>query len=161
MEGGGVVTGSGAAFLVIESREHAASRGRDGYAAVDRVVSGRVRRGREDLSAAVGAMISAVGGDAAPVVSGASGAHAATAAEKAALDRLGQSSVRGFASLTGHLKEAQFPFAVALAAIALKHGAGFAAFDTAFGGPFQARDAVAVTTVGSRRFEGAARVLAI
>jgi 3-oxoacyl-[acyl-carrier-protein] synthase II len=161
MAGGGIVTGSGAAFLVIESREHAQARGREGYAAVDQVVSDRVRRDREDLSQAIGRMLAAVGGDALPVISGASGAHAATAAEKAALERLGQHAVRGFASLTGHLKEAQFPFAVALAAIALRSGAAYPAFDAVFDAPFEPRGAVAVTTVGSRRFEGAARVSAI
>ncbi len=34
-EGGGVVTGSGGAFLVLESRDHAEKRGRAGYAKID------------------------------------------------------------------------------------------------------------------------------
>src|SRR5690606_41389876 len=46
------------------------------------------------------------------VVSGASGAHAATGAERSALASAGEFAIRGFGSLTGHLKEAQFPFAI-------------------------------------------------
>ena len=52
--------------------------------------------------------------------SGVSGAHAATAAESAALAQAGDFAVRGISTLTGHLKEAQFPFAIALAALAIK-----------------------------------------
>lgn len=159
-QGGGVVTGSGAAFLVIESRAHAASRDRAAYASIRRVASGRVRRGSEDLAVAIGTMIDAVGGSDLPVISGASGAHRATAAEKSALESRGLGTVRGFASLTGHLKEAQFPFAVALAAIAIRHGVTLAPFDQAFEAPGQVEDGVLVTTVGSRRFEGAALVSA-
>ena len=47
-------------------------------------------------------------------LSGASGAHRATEAEAKALGA--GFARRGFASLTGHMREAQFPFAVALAA---------------------------------------------
>jgi 3-oxoacyl-[acyl-carrier-protein] synthase II len=160
MQGGGVVTGSGAAFLVIESRAHAAGRGHAGYAALGKVASGRARRSSEDLATAIGTMIDAFGGPALPVMSGASGAHSATAAEKASLDARGLRSVRGFSTLTGHLKEAQFPFAVALAAIAVRHGATLAPFDPAFDAPVQVQDGVLVTTVGSRRYEGAAVVSA-
>lgn len=158
MQGGGVVTGSGAAFLVIESRAHAKSRDRKGYAAVGKVASGRARRGGDELPAAIGAMIDAIGASDVPVMSGASGAHRATEAEKSALESRSLGRVRGFASLTGHLKEAQFPFAVALAAIAVRHGAMLAPFDEAFGTPVQVRDGVLATTIGSRRFEGAALV---
>ncbi|RST81535.1 beta-ketoacyl-ACP synthase [Aquibium carbonis] len=160
MQGGGLVSGSGAAFLVIESRAHAAARDRKGYAAVGKVASGRARRSREDLTVAIGAMIDTVGGRGVPVISGASGAHRATEAEKSALESRGLDAVRGFATLTGHLKEAQFPFAMALAAIAVRHGAALAPFDETFDTPVQVTDGVLVTTIGSRRFEGAALVSA-
>ena len=160
MEGGGVVTGSGAAFLVIESRAHAASRDRRGYAALGKVASGRARRGNEDLAAAIGTLIDALGGSGIPVISGASGAHRATKAERSALDSRDLRSVRGIASLTGHLKEAQFPFAVALAAIAIRDAATLAPIDPEFDTPVVVQDGVVVTTVGSRRYEGAALVSA-
>jgi 3-oxoacyl-[acyl-carrier-protein] synthase II len=57
------------------------------------------------------------------------------------------------------MKEAQFPFAVALAALAIHNGAPYPAFDpeneaTAEGAP----QAALATAVGYRRFEGAALV---
>lgn len=159
-EGGGVVTGSGAAFLVIESRAHALERGRTGYARVGAVASDRLRRqDPEDLSAGIGAMIDRLSnGSALPILSGASGAHMASAAEQRALEARPESAVRAFTSLTGHLKEAQFPFAVALAAMAVARGSALPPFDDTFDAPWQARDGVIATTVGARRYEGAALI---
>ena len=92
-------------------------------------------------------------------LSGASGAHAATAAESAALAQAGDFAVRGISTVTGHLKEAQFPFAVALAALAIRNGAGYPPFDPAHESAFDGvPEAVLATTVGYHRFEGAALV---
>ncbi len=165
MEGGGVVTGSGAAFLVLELREHAAGRGRRPYAVIEAVASGRYPRymGEAGLPDAIAALIAAVGGATRPLltVSGASGGHQATAAEQAALDAAGPLAVRAFGSLTGHIKEAQFPFAIALAALAIHHRQALPPFlspaETAFAGDLEA---VLVTTVGYHRFEGAALITA-
>jgi 3-oxoacyl-[acyl-carrier-protein] synthase II len=101
-EGGGVVTGSGAAFLVLESREHAESRGRKPYAAMGRVVSGRARRQAGELKDFVGKLADRLEleGDV-PLVSAASGAHAATEAERDVL--ADGRAARGFTSLTGHM----------------------------------------------------------
>ena len=60
-EGGGVVTGSGAAFLVLESREHAERRGRPVYAKLGPVASGRVRRRSADLAAEIAALAAKAG----------------------------------------------------------------------------------------------------
>ncbi|RUX06712.1 beta-ketoacyl-ACP synthase, partial [Mesorhizobium sp. M2A.F.Ca.ET.037.01.1.1] len=88
-------------------------------------------------------------------ISGASGAHAATAAEKAALDANPALAVRGFSTLTGHMKEAQFPFAVALAAMAIDRKAGYPVFDAAAEKPFDgAPKAVLATAIGYHQFEG-------
>jgi 3-oxoacyl-[acyl-carrier-protein] synthase II len=160
-EGGGVVTGSGAAFLVLEARSHAAGRGRTPYAKLERVVSDRIRRSQGGLSDGIAALGRAVLGDRAAgmlAVSGASGAHAPTAAEKEALDRLGL-TVRGMSTMTGHLKEAQFPFAVALAALAVSRGEIYPPFDAAAEGAFEGTPSSAVaTTVGYHQFEGMALV---
>ncbi len=160
-QGGGVVTGSGAAFLLLESREHAQARGRKAYAALGDVVSGRDRR-NEGLAAELAALLDKARGNTAPdlVVSGASGAHAATAAEEEALASLG-APCRAFSSLTGHLKEAQFPFAIALAALAIARGAPFPPFASEKEQPLEsAPGAVLATAIGHHRFEGAALVVA-
>ena len=110
LPGGGIISGSGSAFLVLESREHAEKRGRKPYAELVAVTSGRSKRGN-GFDAAVDAMVEKSIDGAKLVISGASGGHAATAAEKAALDRHG-AVARGYSTLTGHMKEAQFFFAV-------------------------------------------------
>jgi 3-oxoacyl-[acyl-carrier-protein] synthase II len=161
-EGGGVVTGSGAAFLVLESRDHASRRGRDSYAAMGSVASARSRREAGRLSGDIGALIAAAGmtETSAAAISAASGAHEATAAEREALTRAGIGAVRGFASLTGHMKEAQFPFAIALAALCIRNGAVLPAIDPEHEAKFDGKPrAVLATTVGYNRSEGAAMVV--
>lgn len=159
-EGGGLVSGSGGAFLVLESREHAEKRGRKAYAQLGPVHSGRARRRKEDLATAIGALVAKAAGDSnIMAVSGASGANAATAAESNALDALPNVTPRAFSTVVGHLKEAQFPFAVALAALAVHNRSSYPVFDRDSEKPFEGdTSAVLATTVGYHQFEGVARV---
>lgn len=161
-EGGGIVLGSGGAFLVLESRESAEARGAKVYAKVEAVASSRTRRDREDLAQALAVLFRGVapnGPGELAIISAASGAHAATAAERTFLDRLGTRPVRGFTTATGHLKEAQFPFAIGLAALAMHRRSLFPPLDPeaepdAEGAP----DALLAVAVGYHRFEGMALV---
>jgi len=162
-EGGGVVTGSGGAFLVLESREHAQKRGRKAYAQLGPVFSDRVRRRKQDLAAEIGTLAAKAGVSGGPTlaISGVSGAHAATAAEKKAFEAMPEVALRGFSTLVGHLKEAQFPFAVALAALAVANRAAYPAFDAETEKPFSGDTrSVLATTIGYHQFEGMAQVLA-
>jgi len=163
-EGGGVVTGSGGAFLVLESREHAQKRGRKAYAQLGPVFSDRVRRRKQDLAAEIATLAAKAGvpgGRPTLAISGVSGAHAATAAEKKAFEAMPDVALRGFSTLVGHLKEAQFPFAVALAALAVANRAAYPAFDAETEKPFSGdTTSVLATTIGYHQFEGMAQVLA-
>lgn len=150
-EGGGIVPGSGGVFLVIETRDHAEKRGAHIYAVLGDVKAGRARRGREDLAAAIAAMARDAAPGARLAISAASGASGVTAAEASALSGL---ALRGFSSLTGHFKEAQFPFAIALAALALDGGIAvrpFADGETALDEP---QDEILATAIGFVSGEG-------
>ena len=163
-EGGGVITGSGAAFLVLELREHAEKRGRKAYAQLGPVFSDRARRRKDDLATEIAALASKAGvsGETSMLaISGVSGAHAATVAEKKAFDAMPDVALRGFSNIVGHLKEAQFPFAVALAALAVHNRAAYPVFDAQAEKPFDGdTKSVLATTVGYHQFEGMARVIA-
>lgn len=159
--GGGIVAGSGGAFLVMESRRHAEMRGARIHARIEAIRTGQARRDRQDLTDAIATLLKPLTEDTAPfVVSSASGAHSATAAEREALARYPTAVVRGIGSMVGYMREAQFPFAVAIAALAVSRGEVFPPIDleseSAASSPL---DAAIALTVGVDRAEGVARIV--
>jgi len=156
--GGGIVTGSAAAFLILESREHAEARGARIYATIDAIGGDRGARDEGRLEARLERMTEEVGFEPTVIFSGASGAHDITAREKAWLDkRFSGSAVRGYSAVTGQALEVQFPLGLALAALTLGSGVKVAPFDTAAETAMSAPAASAVvTTVGHARGEGVA-----
>lgn len=158
--GGGMISGSGGVFLVLESVDHAQKRGARAYAEISGIESAQIRRSAADLEKTVRELVLAANGGKNPayVVSGASGAHAATAAEKAALESV-SAAYRGISGLTGHLREAQFPLALALGAISVWKGEAFAPLDASEKPASGAVSEAIVTTIGATRAEGAAKLV--
>ncbi len=132
--GGGLVLGSVGCFLVIESRAHAARRGAVPVARIAGVATDRCRRqpGQATANAArqVAGLAAGLQHGSAAVLSGASGAPAATAEEQAWLHGLGL-PVRAVATALGHALEPAFPAALALAAMAVSKGRLFAPLEAA------------------------------
>ena len=161
--GGGMLLGSLGCFLVIESRAHAVARGATPLARIASVATDRSRRGVGEATANAQRQLAALDGtyDAAAtaVISGASGAAAATVEERAFLDGLGL-PVRAGASAFGHGLEPSFPANLALAAMSIARGSLFAPLEAAeapMAGPL--RD-VLVTGWGHWRGEALAHVTA-
>ena len=132
-EGGGLLLGSGGAFLVVEAAEHARARGVSGHARLVDVQCDQTRRGPGEAIAAATrqwqAMAPRLGDGPVAVMSGACGMPAPTGDERAFLETVAAKdhdiAIRATGSLTGHLVEAQFPMGVALAALVAKHGKVF------------------------------------
>ncbi|MFX3679801.1 MAG: beta-ketoacyl-ACP synthase [Hyphomicrobiales bacterium] len=137
-EGGGLVAGSGGVFLVIEEARHAAARGAAVHAAIGPVT---VDAGDADGTPSRLERLANETGldDADMIVSANSGALARSAAEAAlAAARWPERPVRAIANKTGHLREAQFPLAIAVAALSIAKGrpvAPLEAAEASAGGP--------------------------
>lgn len=157
--GGGMITGSVGAFLVLESRGYAQARGARIYATIDAVEGDRGNRDDGGLEKRM-SRLTAHGTQGAETVvfSGASGMVDLAKREKTALEQaFPGSAIRGFGGVTGHAMEAQFPLGIAIAALTLESTAKVPAFDAANETPMAspAKQAI-VTTVGYTRGEGIA-----
>lgn len=158
-EGGGLITGSGGVFLVLESAEHALKRGAHAYAKIDDIITTQTNRSKKPLKNTLSDMLGKITDQSQFVISAASGVKDATKAERAALEEA-DLYYRGISTLFGHLREAQFPLAMALAAIAIDKGNAFSTLSD------NERDVAGkitqalVTTVGATRAEGMARLSA-
>ncbi|WP_182419678.1 beta-ketoacyl-ACP synthase [Bartonella sp. HY038] len=156
--GGGAITGTSGVFLVLEEAEQAKARGATIYGELKKIVTDQTNRKKQPLEVSLTSMLDKVGAkDNDFAISGASGIIDITNQERAALEKTGL-SYRGFASLFGHMREAQFLFATALAAIAVQKQSAFPPLSTnekAYEG--EVKDAFAITA-GVSRAEGIAHI---
>jgi 3-oxoacyl-[acyl-carrier-protein] synthase II len=155
---GGMALGSVGAFLVLETVAHARARGARPVARLDGIESTRGPRAPGAATARAQAQQARLGA-ADAVISGASGAPAATGEEASFLRGLGR-PVRGSATAWGHSVEPSFVANLALAALCVHHGALPAPFgpDDAEAPMPDAPGRVMVTAWGHWRGEGMAMV---
>jgi 3-oxoacyl-[acyl-carrier-protein] synthase II len=122
----GFALGSLGAFLVLEEREHAETRGVEPIAKLSLVLSGRTGREAGAVMDALRRMWASIEPSLQPgryaFLSGATGVEPATAEEQSFLAEHPDATVRATGSLLGHGMEAQFPMNIALAALAVRHG---------------------------------------
>jgi 3-oxoacyl-[acyl-carrier-protein] synthase II len=163
-DSGGFALGSLGAFLVIEGRDHAEARGAKPLARLTTVLSDRSNRQPGMATATLGRLWDKIKDKIKPahtaVLSGASGATAATAEERAFLEAHSDLAVRATGSYVGHAMEPQFAMNVALAAVALNQDRLFPPADASgLEKPMDGKvDQVVVTGVGHWRGEGLALV---
>ncbi|MEN3929532.1 beta-ketoacyl-ACP synthase [Microvirga sp. W0021] len=145
-EGGGFVLGSGGAFIMLESREHAEKRGATIMAKLEAVSSDRSVRTSGSVKKALTKAWNDVGATAsATVFSGATGVAGITAEEQKALSGLASNGkIHALGDLVGHTIEAQTTMGAVLGAAQIHKG--------------DINEAV-VTMVGHRRGEGALRLV--
>ena len=115
--------GSVGAFLVLESADHAKARGANAYGELTAVKAGHGGRDGSALADRLSGLVvdSNIGADV-PVLSSGTGLPDLRKAEQSAL---GDRPVRHVGTVFGHSVEAQFPLAVALAALELQRSATF------------------------------------
>lgn len=160
---GGMIMGSAGVFLILESRQHAESRGVRPYAQIKQVVSDRSQREDGAAKAAAEQLFEKISkqlpAGPLPVLSGSCGLQPQLKEEtefiQALSDHGHNPSVRGVTTLFGNTLEAQFPLGIALASLAVSKQTFFAPFDgsgdeQAWSGPAQH---VLVNTWGHRRGE--------
>ena len=155
---GGLILGGMAAFLVLETAEHARARGAKALARISGIASNAAHQRAGGGSAASAAALwqgMAASTAGLGVISGMTGVAEARIEEEAFLAGLGGVPVRRSASLLGHGVEASFPANVALAALALSRGGFYPAMDPADAGD-GAVERILVTGFGQWRGEALA-----
>lgn len=163
-QGGGLVTGSGGVFLVLESAEHAKNRGAKIYAEICDFVCDQTNREKVPLNKTLETMFEHVNGKTGSakadlIVSGASGIKGITKTEKDLWDKIAI-PYRGISTLFGHWREAQFPLALALGAMTMKKKHAFHALSKTEKSFDKNIESVIVSTIGATRAEGMARLIA-
>lgn len=120
-DGPGAITGSAAAFLVLESAESAEARGADAHARLANVGAARSKRSPGAVAETLRGLVDGLG----PVspggltISAATGVADITAQEASVWAALPGQTLVATGDLVGHALEAAFPVSVALAAAAL------------------------------------------
>lgn len=161
----GMATGTGSAFLVLESRQHAEARGAKPIAKITHVDSARARRNAGGVAETLATLFADArkqGPRVGAIYSTASGVEPATGEEAQVLNAQNL-PVRAVTSRVGQTFESMFVFGIAFAALAVADGKLAAAMP---GVPLETQGAdgvqsILISTVGHWRGEGVSVVEAI
>ncbi|ABM44721.1 3-oxoacyl-(ACP) synthase III [Bartonella bacilliformis INS] len=120
----------------------------------------QTNRKKKPLKDTISKMLKMMKAQSSFAISAASGFNEITKIEQNILDDA-NISYRGVTTLFGYLREAQFPLALALAAIAVKKKSSFPTLSTHEKSFLKEVHEVFVTTIGIKRAEGMARLTAV
>ncbi len=159
---GGIAFGNIGAFLVLESRDHALSRGARPRARLSSVSADRNQRRPGEIEATLrhqwDTIVAKVDRPHAAVISGTAGLEPATSAERKVLEEIGL-PVRNTGTYIGHGVEAQFIANLGIACTVIEHGKLFAPSGTGdVGSGPSGISQILVTSVGNWRGEGLALI---
>ena len=158
-DAGGLMLGAMAAFLVLETAEHAQARGAKALARIGAIASDaahqRAGGGSATAAAALWQGMAPASTAGLGVISGMTGVAEARVEEEAFLATLGGAAVRRSGSVLGHGVEASFTANVALAALALSQNGFYPKMDPADAGD-GAVERILVTGFGQWRGEALA-----
>lgn len=155
--GGGTITGSVGAFLVLEEAGHAKARNARAYARLAAIASDLGPRDAVSTAARMNALLGRVGAKPGMfAMSGATGCAEVTALENQVIARhLGAlAPVRALTSMIGNPMEANFPAGIGLAALAVAKGAFYPPFEAAEAPANGTPRQVLVSMAGHYRGEG-------
>ena len=126
-EHSGFALGSAGAFLVIESKAHAAARGAKPFARLTSAVADHSQRKQPgDVTATLEKLWSKIGKpEGGAIITGATGAEPATSEERAFLAKHPDFVVRATGTRFGHTMETQFALGLGLAALSVSRGTLF------------------------------------
>ncbi|WP_273756085.1 beta-ketoacyl-ACP synthase [Bartonella sp. MM73XJBT] len=157
--GGGVITGSGGIFLVLENGEQARKRNAHAYAEISQIITDQTDRTKISLEETIVSMLETMEAKSAFAISSASGSHEVTKAEQNAFET-SDIFYRGITTLFGYMREAQLLLALALAAVAVDKRRSFPTLSTHEKPFFKEVHEAFVTTIGIKRAEGIVRLTA-
>ena len=163
-QGGGMIFGSAGAFLVLEDAEHAKARGAKAYAALGNIVSDLGNRGEDETRGRLADLYGRLSaGPVDGVISGATGCSPITELEFELLrEKIGtDAAIRAYTSMIGNPMEANFPFGIALAALAIYNKGFYPPFEAAEKAAADAPRSLLVSALGHYRGEGLGLVHAI
>ena len=158
--GGGMRMGSVGAFLVLESADHANSRGAKPYAKLTKAVSGLGKRENGKGIERLNGMLNQIPSRPDAIISGATGVADATSLEMEFLkSEFGTNTpVRAIQTQIGQSLEASFPASIAFAALALKESGFYAPFEDTEVDAASEIEKILVTSIGHVCGEGFALV---
>ncbi|MFK7901258.1 MAG: beta-ketoacyl-ACP synthase [Nitratireductor sp.] len=160
---GGTLLGSAGVFLVLEEAEFAKTRGAKPYAKLTGVASDLGAREEAQTKARLNGILddlNAAQSDDLAIMSGATGCKEITTSEFDVLrERLGsQTAIRAYTNMIGNPLEANFPFGIALSALALKNETFYPKFEASEIEANATPSKILVTSLGHFRGEGMAMV---